>query len=123
MPSLMTHVWMLGVPVMGVNLAIGRVRMRALVANGTMTDVQANRFCLRAAVTVAIVGGLFELVTRLSGVPTPCQFSLPMTDSRLLPSYALTGLLGATFLYWIWRRGGDRTLAMVAPAFGRGSVT
>ena len=97
--------------------------MRALVAKGVMTDAQANRFCVRAALILCIAGALFELVSRLSGVPTLCEFSLPVTDPRLLPSYALTLLLGAALLYWVWRRGGDGTLALVAPAFSRGSVT
>ncbi len=96
--------------------------MRTLVAKGTLTDVQANRFCLRAAATFVAVGGLFEVVTFLSGVSAPCALSLPLTDARLLPSHALTLVLGATLLYWVWKRGGDRTLALVGPAFARGAL-
>ena len=76
MSAFMTHVWGLGALGVALNLVVGRVRMRALVAKGVMTDAQANRFCVRAAL-----------------------------------------------LYWVWRRGGDGTLALVAPAFSRGSVT
>jgi hypothetical protein len=123
MPVLMNHVGILGVLVLAVNLGVGRFRMRALIANGAMTGAQADRFCLRAAAILVVVGALFELVTWLSGVPTLCQLSLPLTDARLLPSHALTVLLGAALLYWVWRRGGDRTLAVVAPAFSRGGVT
>jgi hypothetical protein len=122
MPVLMTHVWALGFLVIAVNLVVARVRMRALVIQGAMTAEQANRFCLRAAVIIAIVAALFESVTWLSGVPTPCQLSLPFADPRLLPFHVLTALLGAALLYWVWRRGGDRTLAMLAPAFSRGGV-
>jgi hypothetical protein len=123
MPFLMSHVWSVGGLLIVVNLVVARVRMRALIANGVMTAAQATRFCLRAAVIVAVVGALFELVAWRSGVATPCQFSLPLTDSRLLPSHGLTVLLGAALLYWVWSRGGDLTLAMVAPAFRRGSMT
>jgi hypothetical protein len=119
----MDHAAIVGVVVIAINVIVGRVRMRALIANGTMTEAQANRFCLGAVVTLAVAGGLFELVNGLSGVPMPCQLSLPMTDSRLLPSYALTVALGAALLYWVWTRGGDRTLALVAPAFSRVGVT
>jgi hypothetical protein len=123
MPVLMTHVWTLGFLVIAVNLVVGRVRMRALIIDGAMTAAQANRFCLRGAVILAVVAALFESVSWLSGVPMPCQLSLPLTDARLLPSHVLTVLLGAALLYWVWRRGGDRTLAMVAPAFRRGNVS
>lgn len=120
---LMTHAGIVGALLIAVNVVVGRVRMRALIANGAMTEAQANRFCLGALVTVAVVYGLFELVNGLSGVPMPCQLSLPMTDSRLLPFYALTVASGAALLYWVWKRGGDRTLAVVGPAFTRGSVS
>ena len=119
----MNHAAIVGGVVIAVNVIVGRVRMRALIANGTMTEAQANRFCLGAVATLAVVGGLFELVNGFSGVPMACQLSLPMMDSRLLPSYALTMALGAAFLYWLWKRGGDRTLALVAPAFSRVGVT
>lgn len=123
MLALMNHAAILGVLVCAINVVVGRVRMRALIANGTMTEAQANRFAVGAVVALAVVGGLFELVSGLSGVPMPCQLSLPMTDARLLPSYALTVALGAALLYWVWKRGGDQTLALVAPAFLRGGVT
>jgi len=123
MPVLMTHVWALGFLVIAVNLVVARVRMRALITQGAMTAAQANRFCLRAAAILAVVAALFESVTWLSGLPTPCQLSLPLADARLLPFHVLTVLLVAALLYWVWRRGGDRTLAMVAPAFSRGSVS
>ena len=123
MPALLNHVWILGVLVIAVNLVIGRVRMRALIAKGAMTAAQANRFCWVAGAILVVTGAVFELVTWLWGVPAPCQFSLPLADSRVLPNYGLTVVLGGSLLYWVWRRGGDRTLALVAPAFSRGGVT
>ena len=120
MQFLVNHGWALGALVIGASMLIARVRMRDLIAEGKMTEAQANRFCLRAAVVVAVVGVLGEVAALGSGVPMMCQLSLPLTDPRLLPFHVLTVSSGAAFFYWIWRRGGDRTLALVAPAFGRG---
>lgn len=94
--------------------------MRDLIADGKMTEAQANRFCLRAVIVIAVICVFGELAALGSGVPMMCQLSLPLTHPRLLPFHVLTLSSGAAFLYWLWRRGGDRTLALVAPAFGRG---
>ena len=48
---------------------------------------------------------------------------LPMTDRAAWPTYLLTLPFGIGLLYWVWRRGGDRTLARVAPAFTRGPAS
>ncbi len=120
MASLMNHAWLTGTLIICLNIVFGRFRMRAMIANGALTEVEANRFCLNAAVVVIVLCGLFEILTLRTGVPLLCQPLLPLTDRRLLPTYALTLLCGAVFLFWVWKRGGDRTLAKVAPAFTRG---
>jgi hypothetical protein len=120
MTLLMNHGWLAGLLVMFVYLIIGRVRMRAMIADGALTDLDANRFCIKAAVVLAVVFGLFEVVTLLSGLPLICQALLPITHPSVWRSYGLTVLCGGAFLFWVWKGGGDRTLAKVGPAFSRG---
>ena len=120
MTLLWNHMYLIGGLVMLVNLAIGRVRMRGLIAAGALSQVKANRFCVNAAVALAVTSGVFEALTVLTGLPTHCQLLLPMAHRSLWPFYGLTVLAGGALLYWVWRRGGDQTLAAVAPAFVRG---
>jgi hypothetical protein len=98
MTLLRSHIWLAGMIVMFVNIIIARVRMPALIADGRLTAREANRFCISAAVALAILCALFEAVTSLTGLPPECQLLLP------------------------FRRGGDETLAKVGPAFTRGDV-
>lgn len=119
MALVLTHFWLLVLAVMLANIALGRVRMRPLVAEGVLTAGEADRFCVRAAIAFAVSCAAFEVASVLSGVSVDCQLVLPLADRRLWPFYALTLLSGALLLYWVWRRGGDETLAKVGPAFFR----
>jgi hypothetical protein len=120
---LTSHFWIIGLLVMYVNLGIGRVKMRTLVAEGRLSDFEANRFCIYAALAFAALFGAFEMFSFASGIPPQCQMLLPMTDRAAWPIYLLTLLSGIALLYWVWRRGGDRTLALVGPAFTRGPTS
>jgi hypothetical protein len=123
---LLAHVWLLGAPLFWVHIGIGRWRLRPLIARGALTAAQANRFCWGAAVTVLVVAVAFEVAGALSGLAPMCQLSLPLGDPRQRPMYAVTLLLGAAFLYWVWKRGGDRQLALIGATFfqgGRGDKT
>ena len=96
--------------------------MRALIDDGALTALDANRFCIKAAIVLAFVCGAFEAITLLAGISAQCQLVLPFTDRRLWPFYGLTLTCGVVLLGWIWKWGGDRTLAKVGPAFARGVV-
>jgi hypothetical protein len=121
MTLLTDHIWLVGLLAMFLNVVIGRVRMRAMVARGALTDREANRFCLNAAVVLVVVYGLFEIVMLLTGLSAQCQLLLPLTQPSSWPFHGLTLLCGAALLFWVWKRGGDRTLAKFAPAFMRGA--
>jgi hypothetical protein len=122
MNLLMNHFWLAALVVMLVNIVIARVRMRGMIADGALTDLEANRFCINAAVVLAVVCGLFEAVTLVTDLPAQCQLLLPITHRGHWPFYGLTVLCGAALLFWIWKRGGDRILAKVGPAFNRSAA-
>src|SRR5690349_6623926 len=113
----LSHFWLLVLAILLVNIALGRLRMRALVADGALTALEADRFCVRAAIAFAVVCGVFEAASVLSGLSIDCQLALPLADERLWPFHGLTLLAGAVLLYWVWRGGGDQILARVGPAF------
>jgi hypothetical protein len=117
------HFWAVGVVVICVNVLIARFRMRELIAGGSMSAADANRFCLGAAIVFAIVFGSLEVEQQLTGIPMHCRFSLPVADRTNFPKIAIGLLSGGALVYWVWRRGGDRTLALFGPAFTRRSVS
>lgn len=117
MDFLKNHIWLAGVLVMSGVIVFGRMRMAPMIAEGALTEREANRFCINAALAFAVAGGLFEVVTLVTGVPLMCQRLLPVTHRSLWPLHALTLSCGAALLFWVWKRGGDRTLAKVIPAF------
>jgi hypothetical protein len=123
MTNLTNHFWIVALLFMYVNLAIGRVRMRTLIGEGRLSELDANRFCVKAAIALAVVCGALEVVSLASGISPLCEMVLPITDKALWPSYLLTFASGGALLYWVWKRDGDRTLAVVGPAFTRGSMT
>lgn len=116
------NMWLVGLVVLLINIVIGRVRMNALIGDGRFTAQEANRFCRNAALAVAVACLLFQSTTWITGLPAGCQLILPLSHRGVWPNYALTLLSGGVLLYWIWKRGGDQTLARFGPAFTRGSA-
>jgi hypothetical protein len=109
MTLLWNHVWVAGLLIMLVNIVMGRVRMQGMIADGALSEVEANRFCLNAAVAFTVICGLFEAATFLTGLPVQCQLLLPISHRGLWPFYGLSIVSGGGLLYWVWRRGGDQT--------------
>lgn len=114
------HAGSIGVLVCLVYIAVGRVRMQALIADQALTPAEANRFCIAATVAVAVFAGLYATIAFVAGIPERCL--LPFTHPRLWPLHGLLLASIALLLYWLWLRGGDGLLARVAPAFTHGAA-
>jgi len=116
---LVRYGWSLGAVLMIANIGIARVRMAAAIADGQLTAVEANRFCVNATVAVIALALAGEAAAFGSGIPMLCQSMLPIGRATS-PVYVIAGASAVALLYWIWRRGGDEVLARVLPALNHG---
>jgi hypothetical protein len=116
------YFWIISLLYFYLYLAVGRVRMRTLIAEGRLSYAEANQFCINTAIALAVVIGAYEGIALGSGIPALCQMTLPFSDKAAWPALLVTVLSGAALLYWVWKRGGDRALARVGPVFLQGAM-
>ena len=117
-------VWLLVLAVLLVNLGIGYWKARALVTAGRLSDEERRDFTRRAVVATSIYCLLLTGIQYVSHVRDPfclTQFP-PRTGFGVATWIVMVGGLALLFK-WLWQGSGSETLARMAPAFTRGSVT
>ena len=90
MRILTDHFWLSCLLVMYVNLGFGRFKMRSLIVEGRLSEIEATRFCLNAAGFLGALCVSFEALTRLLNISVECQLELPLTHRSMWPFYGLT---------------------------------
>jgi len=111
------------IPVIGINLLIGRYRAAPLVNAGRITQQELNGFLWRAFALLgsAFVG--FWVVLELSHQANMiCVMIFPPRSSAGYALWFIQAGLSGTIVYWLWFRNGSDLLARLAPAFTRGAV-
>jgi hypothetical protein len=118
----MPHLFILiALPVIGINLILGRYRAAALVKSGRITQQELNTFVWRAfALLGSAFVGLWAALELSHQTNMVCVMTFP---PRSIAGYALwlvQAALSGTIVFWLWFRDGADVLARLAPAFTRG---
>jgi hypothetical protein len=111
------------VPVIALNLLIGRFRAATLVKSGRVTQRELNGFLWR---TFALLGSAFVgfwVVLELSPQANIiCLMAFPPRGPAGYALWSIQAGLSGTIVFWLWFRNGSDLLARLAPAFTRGAV-
>ena len=111
------------IPVIGINLLVGRYRAAQLVKSGRVTQQELNAFLWR---TFALLGGAFVgfwAVLELSHQNNMvCVMIFPPRSAAGYSLWLIQAGLSGTIVFWLWFRNGSDVLARLAPAFTRGAV-
>src|SRR5574341_939714 len=116
------YVWPFVAAVLLLNIGIGHVRARALVAKGQISDEERQDFTRAAAVFSVADCGIQWGILVLSRTHDPfCLLTFPPHDIYGMASWLVAGGSVVLLLRRLWA-GGAEFLARIVPAYMRGSI-